>query len=429
MNRNTRLCLFFLLTAVAGVQWTCGEPASKSSPQGARTTARKALPPAEVRKPQAATPKPVRGLWVLCEGSARVLEAPERIDALITDAISLAATDLFVQVYRGGRAWFDSSEVEAGPYAEIIRRTGEDPLSRLLMRAHAAGLRVHAWVNVFSLANRRDATLLNELGRDAAAVDHMGRSVLDYPNFEVPEPDRRYYRMGTPALWLDPAAPGVAEKLTTVFADLVARYPTLDGLHLDYFRYPDVLPFSPGARFGVGLHFGYGAPTRERFQRETSLEAPFGTSLQNADRWDDWRRDRMTQTLARLRGAVHAVRPQLLLSAAVWAYADRAYLSIFQDWRRWLEEGWLDFAVPMLYTKDDQLFREIVRAFAGEPNAARIWIGLGSWLFASEPQRALAQVKEVRAAGNAGHALFSYDALAEHPKLREALASEVKREF
>ena len=59
-----------------------------------------------------------------------------------------------------------------------------------------------------------------------------------------------------------PAAPGVAEHLAATFAELVSRYPALDGLHLDYVRYADVLPFTPGTRFGVGLSFGFGEASR-----------------------------------------------------------------------------------------------------------------------------------------------------------------------
>jgi uncharacterized lipoprotein YddW (UPF0748 family) len=366
---------------------------------------------------------PRLALWVLCEGSQRVLEHPERIARLIADARTLGATDLFVQVYRGGRAWFDSSLVDAGPY-QAIRAMRGDTLAELILQAHRAGLRVHAWVNVLSLASRADATLLTELGPAAVQVDRHGRSILDYPGLDIPAPERSYYRMGTPAVWLDPAAPDVAAKLAAVFAELIERYPELDGLHLDYIRYPDVLPFSPGSRFGVGLDFGYGEASRERFRRETGLEAPFGSSLANANRWDDWRRERVTEVVRRIREATRRLHADLELSAAVWAYADRAYLAIFQDWRGWLELGLLDFTVPMAYTRDDRLLRYVTlsttRGIAGE----RVWIGLGVWLFAREPERALAQWDFVRRANPAGVSLFSYDAMVEARSLWATLTGE-----
>ncbi len=377
-------------------------------------------PPPE---PAAVVPAPRRGLWVLCEGSQRVLEHPDRIPALIADADALDVSDLFVQVYRGGRAWFDSTHADATPYRELRAATGEDTLARLIQVGHAAGLRVHAWVNVLSLAGNRSAPLLRDLP-GAVAVDKQGRSVLDYPKLEVPPPDRRYYRMGTPAVWLDPGAPGLAERMAATFAELLMRHPDLDGLHLDYIRYPDALPFSPGSRFGVGLDFGYGAATRARFQAETGLTAPLGDSLANAERWDDWRREQVTALVRLIGAAARVLAPELELSAAVWTWTDRAYLSLGQDWRRWLEEDLLDFAVVMAYTLDDRLLRYQAEHFASLYEG-RVWVGLGSWLFADAPERAARQVGIVRATGAAADSLFSWDAIADAPALREALAHEV----
>jgi hypothetical protein len=63
----------------------------------------------------------------------------------------------------------------------------------------------------------------------------------------------------------------------------------------------------------------------------------------------------------------------------------------------------------------------MAESFAHVRTGDRIWMGLGVWLFAESPQRALAQIGIVRAAGAAGDALFSWDAIADAPALREAL--------
>ncbi|MCP3984724.1 MAG: family 10 glycosylhydrolase [bacterium] len=367
----------------------------------------------------------VRGLWVLCEGSQRVLEHPERVDRLLADAHAMGVTDLFVQVYRGGRAWFDSTLADPAPHAATFREGERDALEVLIARAHEAGLRVHAWVNVLSLAGYADGPLVRDLGREAVAVDQHGRSILDYPEFEVPQPDRAHYRMGTPAVWLDPAAPGVAERLTQTLAELVRGYPGLDGLHLDYIRYPDILPYSPGTRFGVGLSFGYGEASRLRFQRETGLAAPQGESLRNANRWDDWRRAKLTQLVATIGRASRAVKPGLRISAAVIADRERAYLVDFQDWASWLDDGLLDFAVPMLYTRDATLLRHGVEALSGLGKRRELWVGLGSWLFSNQPEQAMAQLEQVERIGGLGSALFSWDWITEHPALLEALSPAV----
>jgi uncharacterized lipoprotein YddW (UPF0748 family) len=366
-------------------------------------------------------PTPRRALWVLAEGHIRVLDAPERVPALIEHALALEATDLFVQVYRGGRAWYDATLADPTPFRQVRDASGHDTLRDLIGGAHAAGLKVHAWVNVLSLSRNREAPILSDLGRDVVHVDRRGRSLLDYPDFEIPQPDRRTLRMGTPGLYLDPAAPGIPRHLAAVYAELLARYPGLDGLHLDYIRYPDVLPISPGSRFGVGLDFGYGAPSRARFQAETGLDAPFGEVTQNASRWDQWRRDQVREVVARIASQARATRPGLEISAAVWTYIDRAYLSMGQDWRGWLEDGLIDLAVPMSYTVDDRLLRYHAEHFAGLPEAPRILMGLGTWLFSSNPARALEQMEIARAAGITHLALFSYDSIVANAALYQAL--------
>lgn len=370
------------------------------------------------------------GLWVLAEGSQRVLEHPERIPALVADARALGATDLFVQVYRRGVAWWPSAHTEpAESYREAraSQTSGPEPLARLIAAAHAAGLRVHAWVNVLSLADNAEAAVVRALGPGALQVDRRGRSILAYPEMEMPEPEAPHLRMGTPALWLDPASPGVPGWYAQLVKELFTLHPQLDGLHLDYIRYPDVLPFAPGSRFGVGMDFGYGAATRARFTEATGHVAPFGDALRNADAWDDWRRAELSALVARLRGALRAAAPRARLSAAVFAWTDRAYLSVYQDWLGWLESGLLDFAVPMLYTRDDRLLRYQAAAFAGGLASERVWTGLGAWLFRATPERAVEQLRAVDALGVAGRALFSWDALADAPALRAALAAEARR--
>ncbi|MEZ4218726.1 MAG: family 10 glycosylhydrolase [Myxococcota bacterium] len=408
------------LAAVAALA-ACGgdEPPATRAPAAPREE-----PPADARAARPAAPR--RALWVLAEGSQRVLEHAPRIDALLDDAEALGARDLFVQVYRGGRAWYDATLADAAPFRAAVAANGVDPLARLLARAHERGVRVHAWVNVLSLSQNAEAPIVQALGRDAVLVDRRGRSLLDYPGYEVPEPDRSWYRMGTPGLYLDPAAPGVRERIVATFGELLARYPALDGLHLDYIRHPGVLPFVPGSRFGVGLDFGYGEGSRARFQRETGLTAPSAANMVNLERWDAWRREQVTALVAAIAADARARAPSIEVSAAVIPYADRAYLTLAQDWRRWLEDGLLDFAVPMIYTLDDRLFRYQAEHFAhvaggddgrdarsADGRDGRVWAGVGVWLFARAPERARAQLAIARDAGLVDAALFSYDAMKE----------------
>jgi uncharacterized lipoprotein YddW (UPF0748 family) len=362
----------------------------------------------EGQSPEAPPPEPTRlGLWVLAEGSHRALEHPDRIEALIGNAEALGVTDLFIQVYRGGRSWFPSTHADDGPYRKIRAAHDLDPLPRVIDAAHAKGMRVHAWFNALSLAGNREAPLLERVGRDAVVVDRKGRSMLDYPGLDVPEPDWGWLRMGTPGVWLDPAVPGVIEYLERTVDDLLAVAPHLDGLHLDYIRHALVLPLGPGSRFDVGLDFGYGEDARRRFEAESKR------AFARGDAWDAFRRERVGEVVRRLCARL----PEgAQCSAAVLPWATRAYLTAMQDFRRWLEEGWLDFAVAMLYTRDDRLLRYTAASLRGGVAGDAVWVGLGTWLFVGDPGRIRAQITAARDVDPSGIALFSYDALTEAPE-------------
>ncbi len=351
-----------------------------------------------------------RGLWVLAEGSHRTLDEPARIDALVANAQRLGVTDLFVQVYRGGRSWFPSAQADDTPWQEIKARSGADPLKRLIDSAHAADLRVHAWFNCLSLAQNADAPMLAAVGRDAVLADRHGRNLLAYPAHDVPQPDRAHTQLGTPGIWLDPADPAVPAYLEATLSDLIAAAPGFDGLHLDFIRYPLALPITPGSRF-IGLDFGYGPAAKRGY------EAANG-KFKRGDRWDQFRRDAVSAIVGRLKARIPEDWEQ---SAAVIAYADRAYLSALQDWRAWLDDGSLDFAVAMSYTRDDALFRYQTRSLRGGVGGERVWLGLGTWLFLKEPVRMNRQIELAEQVAPAGVVLFSYDAIADAEGVLESV--------
>ena len=360
------------------------------------------------------------GLWVQAEGRNRTLDNLLKIDQLLRLSRTAGVTDLYVQVYRGGKAWYPTRLADDSP----SRRAGADPLAYLLGQAkpgrpgkYGRKIRVHAWINAFSLSRNRKAPLITDFGSEAVLRDLYGRSLLDYPADGKPS-WAKGFGLGTPGIFLDPAHPGVRTRLASVAAELLKRYPALAGIHLDFIRYPYALPISPGSAFSPRLDFGYGAETVLRFHTETGQTAPSaGVEAAAADylAWDHWRRLQVTKTVRHIRLAVRGAGPDSILSAAVLPWAERAYLSSFQDWRGWLEEGILDKAVIMNYSRDTTLAAQISRAAAGvrrkgqRKERASIVIGLGAYLHKNSPAGLWRQWRDAREAGADGVALFSYD--------------------
>lgn len=359
------------------------------------------------------------GLWVQAEGANRTMDSAEKIKALVKRARAAGVTDIYAQVYRSGRAWFPTKLADDSP----AKRAGQDPLALLLDLASRGEeserpIRVHAWINAFALARNNNAPIIRELGEEAVLKDQYGRSLLEYPHSGKPA-WAKGFALGTPGIFLDPGHPGVRERIIDVAADLVKKYPRLSGIHLDFIRYPYALPVSPGSRFSPRLDFGYNEASVARFTRETRKTAPrAGSIVKRADAaaWDAWRRAQVTAAVRGVYETTRGIRKQSIVSAAVLPWAERAYLSAFQDWRGWLEGGFLDKAVVMNYTRDVHLAAQISRsAIAAKkvktPNARApgVVIGLGSYLFTNNPAGLWREWRAARTAGADGVALFSYD--------------------
>lgn len=370
-----------------------------------------AVDPATIAAPD--VPSLRVGVWILAEGSHRTLEDPAKIEQLLSDAEAAGITDLFLQLFRAGKSWYASESANTAPYQTLLKVHGVDPLPAFIEAAHERGIRVHAWFNALSVATNRSAPVLAAVGEEAVLVDREGRSLLSYPKLDYGVPERFHRRMGTPGIWLDPAVPGVIEHLERSVDELAKALPELDGLHLDFIRHPMVLPIVPGSRFDVGMDFGYGQTSKDRFEKET------GQTFKRGDAWDRFRRDRVTEVVSRLKARL----PEgWALSAAVLPWADRAYLSAMQDWRAWLEEDLLDFAVAMAYSRDDRLLGYVSQGLRGGVGGDRVWMGLGSWLFAEKkPAGVQAQIDIALQSRPAGVVLFSYDALADQSELLRSL--------
>jgi uncharacterized lipoprotein YddW (UPF0748 family) len=67
--------------------------------------------------------------------------------------------------------------------------------------------------------------------------------------------------------------------------------------------------------------------------------------------WVRWRADKLTAFLRRLRAALKARKPGLLISLSP-NYADFAYKLQLQDWRGWVKAGLVDEVVVQLYRPD-----------------------------------------------------------------------------
>jgi uncharacterized lipoprotein YddW (UPF0748 family) len=165
---------------------------------------------------------------------------------------------------------------------------------------------------------------------------------------------------------LNPCLPEVRQYLVDLFRELVARY-DVDGLHLDYIRFPNEPPATPD---GSDIDYPYDAETLTLYRNATG-RAP----EDDRESWDQWRVDQVTQLVADIRNMVRQTRPEAVLSAAVGTnrQASRAH---FRDGRRWADEGLVDWVLPMNYKPNLEQFMDGLALWLPLPEGVRVLPGI-----------------------------------------------------
>ena len=160
-------------------------------------------------------------------------------------------------------------------------------------------------------------------------------------------------------LFASPILPDAATHVIRIVDDLAQRYP-VDGVHLDYIRYPGPqFDYSLGAlqAFRQDLDGAMTPAERRRFD-PSSVAALIAATDTYPDRWAGFRRSRLNALVMRLRTVVKERRPDAIVSAAVYPDAQEALTHRFQDWSMWVENRWIDVVCPMAYTPEAGKFAE-----------------------------------------------------------------------
>ena len=363
-------------------------------------------------------PAETRAVWVVRDS----MVSPETVAQVIEDAVQGGFNTLLVQVRGRGDAYYRSDLV---PRAEQLSHQPADfdPLRLTIELAAKRGLAVHAWINLLLVSNisRRPGPKTHVALRHPEWLVLPAALADKIRHLPAGDPGRlsarsRHYRTNRKAdgLFLDPTLPEVQNHILEVIRELVSSY-AMDGLHLDYVRYP-------GADPGYGLK---ALPMFIKLNPETAGRAlspsrsPLALVQKHAALWDQFRRDQVTGLVTRIRQEIKRLAPNMLLSAAVVADADLAYDSRLQDWKRWVETGILDVVCPMAYTSEPEIFEDRIRVARHSSSRSRMWAGIGAYKLDGEG--IIQQVRLSRQLGADGFVVFSYNTLAASGTSRKEL--------
>jgi len=211
--------------------------------------------------------------------------------------------------------------------------------------------------------------------------------------------------------YLDPADPAVRDYLVGLCVDLLRGY-ELDGLHLDYIRYPNQnYGFGRAALNAFADRVDRKLSPQERSRmRRAFLKQPLYYAHLYPEDWNSFRREQVTELLAQIGGASRRVRSDLILSAAVTGNQSVAFEQKLQDWRTWMRQGLLHAVCPMAYVVDTRSFRNQVIEARRCGSEVQVWAGIGAWQLPVEST--LEKIQVTRSIGVEGFVLFSYGNLA-----------------
>ena len=180
---------------------------------------------------------------------------------------------------------------------------GYDALQFAINECHKRGMEVHAWVVTIPVGKWNSygcRQLRKRFPRLIKRIDQDG--------------------------YMDPEATQTGCYLAEMCREIVQRY-DVDGIHLDYIRYPETW------KFRIGKDQARGNITRivEKIHQAVKKEKPWvKMSCSPIGKFDDLSR--------------------------YWSHGWNAYTKVAQDAQAWLKDGLMDELFPMMYFRGDQFF-------------------------------------------------------------------------
>ncbi|MDY0064279.1 MAG: family 10 glycosylhydrolase [Bacilli bacterium] len=214
----------------------------------------------------------------------------------------------------------------------------QDYLECFVEEAHLRGIQVIAWTNTLICGDGSVSTYYTT--RNWVQIGYQGEN----------NTNGMYY--------LDISNPEVQAFLENVFFELADNY-NLDGIEFDFIRYPsgNLYQYSGViSNTDTIKDAGYTASFMNAFLSSKGLTGSLHQLLAESEslrtEWLNYKRSLLNDTVLMLVETIHRAKPNMLITAAVMPSATTANNVYLQDWRTWIEMGWVDILDPMVYTGD-----------------------------------------------------------------------------
>lgn len=216
----------------------------------------------------------------------------------------------------------------------LMYNGGQDPATykRVGALVKEAGMEFHTWIPTMVQGENP------KIARDLYAHNRNGESAFEKPAY-VP-----YYK------FLCPNKQGTYEFLADMYGS-VADVEEVDGIHLDYIRFPDVI-LARGLwdKYGLTMDkeypeydYCYCDKCSSDFKEKTGIDINEAEDPTQIQEWKQFRYDLITNMVNRLSKVIH--EKGKVLNAAVFPGPSIAKKLVRQEWNKWN----LDAIYPMNY--------------------------------------------------------------------------------
>jgi len=320
------------------------------------------------------------------------LTTAESIDTMLSRMDKLKINQILAEVRYRADALYTPNRINSDypnpdPRNYLLEDNDFDPLLHLIDSARKYDIEVHAWITTF-VASTKD---LKRLPKDHPFFENPHWVTTDFSRKDM-------HNETYEGAFFDPGNPQVREYTKNVILDIVSNY-DLDGIHLDYIRYPD-------------KQFGYNAMARSEYEDEIKYK--------DAESWRVWKQAQVGSFVKMVSEEAKKILPGITVSAAVFPELEVAVDKYSQNWPSWLENGWLDKIYLMAYTKEDEKLEAVFEQFPQQKFRNNIVAGLRAWDYGSNysVNEINSKIRLTKNNKFAGIALFSYSGLVKHNYLK-----------
>lgn len=250
----------------------------------------------------------------------------------------------------------------------LMYNGGQDPETyrRVGKIAKASGLEFHTWIPTMVQGTRP------ELKEEWYAINRNGESAFDKPAYTS------YYQ------FLCPNREGVFEFLKNMYGN-VADVEEVDGIHLDYIRFPDViLARGLWEKYNLVMDvehpqfdYCYCDKCKSDFKAASGIDVDKLEDATQSQEWKQFRYDLITKMVSRLTEVVHA-KNKLITAAVFPGPGSEAIKLVRQEWNKWSLDEFYPMNYNDFYAKGPEwigtVTKEEVTASGGRPVYSGLFI-------------------------------------------------------